>query len=167
MQVLRQKSKLLLVGLALVFVFVYGCASAISKQNKKAADKDLKFEELLKDPQAHAGKIVILGGSIISVTNLPAGTELIILERPLMSNMKPKSGDVSRGRFIIKSAKFLDAAVFKPNRFITLAGRVVGAESRPLGESTYNYPVLEEVELHLWPEESNKPKLNIGIGVGM
>ena len=167
MQTVRKNPKALLLSFALVLALIYGCASAISKQTKKAADKDLKFEELAKDPQAHAGKLVILGGSIISVTNLPAGTEIIILERPLMSNQKPKSGDVSRGRFIVKSNKFLDAAIYKSNRFITVAGKVVGAETRPLGESTFNYPVIEEVELYLWTEESNKPKLNIGIGVGI
>jgi outer membrane lipoprotein len=147
-----------------------GCAHVISKGVLQEVDSSISFMQLLKDPEAYKGKTVLLGGDIIETQNLSNKTLVVVLQRPLGSWGEPGAGDVSEGRFIITTAGFLDPAIYSSGRKITVAGRVVGKEVRPLGEITYAYPVIEKRELYLWPEEksaSAEPKVHFGVGIGI
>jgi len=48
------------------------------------------FEQVLGNPQAYKGRIVLLGGDIIEIQNLPDRTIIVVLQRPLGFNKKPK-----------------------------------------------------------------------------
>ena len=48
--------------------------------------------------------------------------------------------------------RFLDPAIYRSGRDITVAGEVQGSEVRRLGEIAYRYPVIAALELHLWKE---------------
>jgi outer membrane lipoprotein len=147
-----------------------GCAHVISKGVLQEVDSSISFMQLLKDSEAYKGKTVLLGGDIIETQNLSNKTLVVVLQRPLGSRGEPGAGDVSEGRFIITTAGFLDPAIYSSGRKITVAGRVVGKEVRPLGEITYAYPVIEKCELYLWPEEksaSAEPKVHFGVGIGI
>jgi hypothetical protein len=37
----------------------------------------------------------------------------------------------------------------------------------PLGDTTYQYPVLVPREVYLWPEGASTPAVRIGIGFGI
>jgi outer membrane lipoprotein len=147
-----------------------GCAHVISKGVLQEVDSSISFMQLLKDPEAYRGKTVLFGGDIIETQNLSDRTLVVVLQRFLDNRGKPGAGDVSEGRFIITTAGFLDPAIYSSGRKITVAGRVVGKEMRPLGEITYAYPVIEKRELYLWPEEksaSAEPKVHFGVGIGI
>jgi outer membrane lipoprotein len=78
------------------------------------------------------------------------GSEITVLDTPLDYQERPESARYSRGRFIAKSSRFLDAAIYKKGKRITLAGEIVGKEARPLGRAEYVYPVVLVKQLHLW-----------------
>ncbi|RLB06480.1 MAG: hypothetical protein DRG50_05605 [Deltaproteobacteria bacterium] len=160
-----------LISISILIIFLLtGCAPVISKGVLKEVDRSISFEQLLEEPEAYKGKTLLLGGDIIETQNLPAKTLIIVLQRPLGHRGRPVGGDVSKGRFIISAAGFLDPAIYRHGRKVTVAGVVVGKKVRPLGEVEYTYPIIEKKELYLWPEEevsSAEPQVHIGVGVGV
>jgi outer membrane lipoprotein len=142
-----------LLPLALLLFILSGCSYPISRQYRAEARPDLTFPMVLKNPDAYIGSIVIWGGRIIGTHNRPGETEITVLETPLGYEEKPEAAEFSRGRFIVKTATFLDPAIYRRARRITVAGEIVGKETKPLGEITYTYPVLKAREIHLWRRE--------------
>ncbi len=158
--------KLIILGFWIIWTA--GCAPTISQEILKSADRQVGFESILKNPFAHRGKNVLLGGAIIKTTPLPGQTRMIVLQHSLGYRDKPSKENPSLGRFILSAPGFLDPAIYRAGRLVTIVGTVKGEETRPLGEIQYTYPLLENKELYLWPEEQNdnRPRIHFGIGVG-
>ena len=147
-----------------------GCATVISQGALDKADQTLSFEQILENPQAHKGRIVLLGGDIIETQILSGRTLITVLQRPLGFNKKPRDDDVSKGRFIVYTLDFLDPAIYRRGRKITVVGTVKGRELRLLSEIEYSYPVIEKKELYLWPTNSHfvtEPRVHFGVGIGI
>jgi outer membrane lipoprotein len=143
------------------------CAPVISKQSLREVDAGLTFQELIKDPDRHKGKVVLLGGQIVTVTIRDGETWVEVLQQPLDWQEKPEDTDLSYGRFLVRFLDFRDPAIYSAGRKITVAGEVQGKKVWPLKEIEYNYPVLIPRESHLWkPESGGGPFFHIGIGVG-
>ena len=141
------------------------CAPVISPEVLKAVDQTITFEQILKNPDTYKGKMILLGGTIIKTINLPNETLIEVVQQPLNRGKMPKDPEASKGRFIIVFKEFKDPAIFSPGRLITVAGEVIGSQTRPLGETNYNYPLLTPKEYYLWrPYEG--PSIHIGVGVG-
>ena len=87
---------------------------------------------------------------ILETRNRPDGTDLVVLETPLEYGEFPSDPAYQEGRFIAWTPRFLDPEVVSRGRKITVAGTIDGAETRPLGETKYAYPVVRILELHLW-----------------
>jgi outer membrane lipoprotein len=139
-------------AVTLLAIGMLGCASyPISKQYQSMASKDVNFTMVLANPDAYMGAIVIWGGRIVETTNTPQGSEIIVLETPLQGWEEPTSPEYSPGRFIAKSSDFLDPAIYKPGKKITIAGQVMGGEKQPLGTAEYTYPIVNIKQLYLWP----------------
>ena len=157
------------IAMLAIFLFV-GCAPVISREVLREADTSISFEQLLREPEVYRGKTLLLGGDVIETQNLPDRTLIVVLQRPLGFRGRPAAGDVSHGRFIISVPGYLDPAIYRRGRKITVAGVAVGKEVRPLGEIDYSYPMLEKRELYLWPEEESsfaEPQVHFGVGVGV
>jgi outer membrane lipoprotein len=136
----------------LLLVGLLGCASyPISRQYQAMASKDVNFTMVLANPEAYMGAIVIWGGRIVETTNTPEGSEIIVLETPLQGWEEPSSPEYSPGRFVAKSSSFLDPAIYRPGKKITIAGQVMGGEKKPLGTTEYTYPIVNIKEIYLWP----------------
>jgi len=131
------------------------CASPISKNLRAEASKDLTFRQVFQNPEAYAGAKVIWGGKIVNTINEPSKTEIAVLEMPLDHAEKPHSEESSQGRFIVRTAGFLDPAIYRRGREITVAGKIAGKETRPLGKLRYTYPVVDVQEIHLWKKADN------------
>ena len=144
---------------------VSACAPVISQGVLKTVDETITFERILANPDAYKGKIVLLGGTIVKTINLPDETLIEVIQQPLDRRNMPINAEASKGRFIIVFKEFKDPAIFSPGRLITVAGEVIGSQTRPLGETNYNYPLLTPKEYYLWrPYEG--PSIHIGVGVG-
>ena len=130
-----------------------GCAPALSKQLREESGKPIPFEALLRRTADYKGRIVIVGGYILETLNEPEGSWLTVLQSPLDSQNRPESSDLSQGRFLVWSTEFLDPVVYSQERKITVGGQVIGSQQRKLGNLTYQYPVVEAKEIHLWAKE--------------
>jgi outer membrane lipoprotein len=139
-----------------LYVFaVSSCAYPISKELREAS-KNLAFSMVLENPTAYVGSIVIWGGEIIKTTNLINSTEILILDTPLGHQGMPQGAEFSPGRFIAKSPQFLDPALYKKGRKITVAGEIIGKETKPLGKTEYTYPLVMVKQLHLWESTQHR-----------
>jgi outer membrane lipoprotein len=148
----------------LLLLTLSGCAHVVSPELRERVDKTISTEALFKEPEVFKGRLVILGGIIVSSRNAVEGTYLEVLERPLDSLGRPKDTDISRGRFIILYEGYLDSAVYSKGREVTVAGEVMGKMVRPLGEMEYPYPLIKSKELHLFEPRRGLPiRFEIGI----
>ena len=130
-----------------------GCAPVISKQLREQIAKELTLSEVLKDPQAYKGKIVLWSGVIITSVNLKEGTMIEVLQKPADIQGRPKDVDESEGRFLALYPGYLDVAIYNGGRRVTVAGEVKGKKIQRLGEIEYTYPLISAREIHLWPVE--------------
>jgi len=134
------------------------CAHPISRQLREESKREnLTFARVFENPAAYTGRTVLWGGQIIETTNFNDGAEMIVLETPLSFMGEPGAAQSSRGRIIAKSAVFLDPAIYKADREVTLAGEVIGAQERTLDKTTYTYPVVRIEELYLWERYYYQP----------
>ncbi len=132
-------------------------------------DPFVSFQDLLKNPENYIGKHVLLGGEIIETHVSKDHSEIELLQKPLDARKSPRLTDDSLGRFYISDSSFLDPAIYKSGRRITVVGIVQGSQSRKIGGAERTYPLLERRHLHLWPPESryssgSGPRFSIGLG---
>jgi len=113
-----------------------GCASVPSRQFQQQVGPPIPFQELLEEREIHKGEMVILGGYILETVNEPHGSLLTILQAPLDSRNKPKSQDLSEGRFLLRTEKFLDPEIYTKGRKLTVGGKVSEVLPQPLGNRT-------------------------------
>jgi len=111
-----------------MLLFTASC-SVISSEVRREAEPTLAFNLLEEEANSYLGKTVIVGGYILETENLPDKMSILVLQAPLGFRDEPKSKDKSKGRFIVFHKGFLDPAVYKKWRKITVAGTVVGLTS--------------------------------------
>jgi outer membrane lipoprotein len=154
-------------GICVVFVTL-GCASGMSQQARSQITYQGSFSDLQQARDEHRGETVMLGGKVLRTDASQSASEIAVLQMPLDSNNKPKDTDESEGRFLIRSDRFLDPAIYKQGRLVTVVGRLVGKQARSIGGFEYVYPVVEAIELKAWPwpRQRTSPSVHFGIGVG-
>jgi outer membrane lipoprotein len=130
------------------------CASTFSRRLRSEASPPIPFQELLETGEAHKGEVVILGGYVLKALNEQDGSLLTILQAPLDSRDRPKSRDLSEGRFLVRTKRFLDPEIYSKGRKLSVGGIVSEVRPQPLGKHLYQYPVIEAEELYLWPKET-------------
>jgi outer membrane lipoprotein len=139
--------------LAMLALLSGGCVSAFPAEAVRSANRSLTLAEIRRAPDAHAGETVILGGEILATRPRPGQTEIEVLGRSLEWDDSPERSDRSDGRFLARTAEFLDPAVFAAGRRVTVLGTITGAEERMVGELPYRLPVLSTERIHLWPRD--------------
>jgi len=145
-----------LLFLACGFVSSTGCAPVISKPLREQVAKGLTLSEVLKSPEVYKGKIILWSGVIINSVNLKEGTMIEVLQKPADRQGKPKDVDQSEGRFLVLYPDYLDVAIYRRGRKVTVAGEIQGKRIQPLGEIDYIYPLISAKEIHLWPVEKEE-----------
>ena len=93
---------------------------------------------------------VLWGGVIAETTNKKNETIISITQTALDVEKRPVDLDSSKGRFLIYYPGFLDPIIYAKGREITVAGTIKGRDKLPLGDTMYEYPVVNARALHLW-----------------
>jgi outer membrane lipoprotein len=135
------------------FLLISGCASIISPELRAKVDSSVTFGEVLRNPDAYKGKIVLWGGEILQVLPQDETTYFEILERPLGWREKPEVSFASRGKFLVRTRELLDFSIFKTREKVTVAGEIEGSiqgDKIQSGEKEYQYPVISIKQVHLW-----------------
>jgi outer membrane lipoprotein len=153
-------------------LFTAGCAHVISPEAMKGVDSSIRFEKLQENPETYRGTRVLLGGDIIETGNYPDRTLIVVLQKSLDYRKRPVSGGASGGRFVVTHPEFLDPAVYRPKRKLTVVGEVMGKDTGVLGGTDEAYPLIQTRELYIWPvvhPSTGQPEIRIdgqmGIGV--
>jgi outer membrane lipoprotein len=136
--------------LILFLLISAGCASIISKQLKEEVSRDITFKEVIKDPEAYKGKIVLFSGVILGSKNTKEGTLIEMLQKPADIEGRPKDIDESDGRFLALYDGYLDTAIYNRGREALVAGEIRGKRVLPLDEIEYAYPLVSVKEIHLF-----------------
>ncbi|MCL5099015.1 MAG: Slp family lipoprotein [Candidatus Omnitrophica bacterium] len=135
-----------------ILPIISGCMSyPISKAVRKEA-KDITLSQVIVNPKAYQGTVVIWGGRIIKTVNETNGGAIYALETPLNRYEQPVPRRGSKGRFIARSSGFLDPQLYRPGRLITVAGRISGVKVEPIDKVEYGYPKLQILEITLWSQ---------------
>ncbi len=117
----------------------------------KQIDTSVTFVDLQAAPANYVGRVVKVGGVVISAKRTKVQTEIEVLELPTEAAGPPTTKRLrSEGRFLAVQEAFLDPARVPPGTPITVIGVVRGSATRPLDESEYTYPVLEIKHLIDW-----------------
>jgi len=152
-----------LVILAL-FLTLFSCGHVISQGVRDRVDKELIPEILFRNLVAYKGRIILIGGIIVSSKNTEEGTYVEVLQKPLDYRGRPEDVDISHGRFIVFHEGYLDTAIYSMGKEITVAGEVLGERILPLGEIQYTYPLIRSIELRL-PEPRDGLPVRLSIGI--
>jgi outer membrane lipoprotein len=131
------------------------------------ADPELSYAQLASNPEAYMGKVVIIAGIIIEAVNTLEGTRLVLLQYPANRRGRPQTDASSGGRFLGLAPEYLETAIYRSGRALTVAGEVRGQRGLPGGETVYRYPLLAPLEIYLWPErDGGSPLFHFGFGFG-
>jgi outer membrane lipoprotein len=148
-------------------MFLTGCATGISQQSRSKVTYAGTFSELQKTPDVYKDEIIMLGGKILETNVSSTLSQLTVLQLELGNNGQPVNFDQSNGRFIVQSKQFLDPAIYQKAMLLTLVGKLKGSEVRAIGGFDYVYPLVEAIEIKLWPNEiQTQPRFHFGFGVG-
>lgn len=146
------RSIFLFLLLIVAIMLTVSCASSIFSQYASQIKEPISLTQAKANPARYRGEMVIWGGKIVKVTNRQDGTYFEILQFPLSYDARPKEGDQSEGRFVAVYAGFLDPAIYRENRLITVAGRLHGVEVISIGEVKHSVPLVRAEKVHLWEE---------------
>ena len=154
--------------LLVLFTLLSACAST-PEFNTSQVDRSLTPQSVIAEPEVSRGKIALWGGMILDTRNLKDTTQIEVLAYPLNASNKPMLESKPLGRFIIKHTGYLEPASYAQGRHITVLGSVSGKHSGKIGETSYDYPVISDSQLHLWSQtsENNRSNVHFGIGVGI
>jgi outer membrane lipoprotein len=143
------------------------CSSMISPQAQSLTDPELSYAQLASNPEAYMGKVVIIAGIIIEAVNTREDTRLLLLQYPANRRGCPQSDTSSGGRFLVLTPEYLETAIYRAGRALTVAGEVWEPRGLPGGETVYRYPLLAPREMYLWPEgDGGSPLFHVGFGFG-
>src|SRR5918912_2033256 len=77
-----------------------GCTHVLSPGVRQQVDRTITFTQLRAAPESYTGRIVLLGGDIVSTRNLAEGTLIEVLQKPLTASDRPRDTDQTAGRFM-------------------------------------------------------------------
>jgi outer membrane lipoprotein len=140
-----------------IFVMLIASCAPFPPETMREIEKDIAFEDVLKDPGLFKGKVVLWGGVIIETVNRPDVTLIIVRQTELDFQKQPKDLDKSAGRFIVRYEGFLDPAIYSKDREMTVSGAIAGKEERLVGERRYIYPVIDARDIRLWEKRTEVP----------
>lgn len=116
----------------------------------------------------HQNSKVIWGGMIISTRPMQNATRIEVLGYPL-NGQEPDRYATALGRFMLDKAGYLEPAEFATGRWISVVGIVKSIVPGKVGEASYNFPLIEAQQIHLWPDPSppseTRTRIQFGIGI--
>ena len=154
-----------------VVIFVCSCSpQVIPKELEGQVDRKVSFLQLKESPATYTGRMVVLGGEVLSAKRGPDSTRIEILQIPLDSSLEPvQDRTVSQGRFLAIQKEFLDPATVPVGTPVTIIGDMTGTTTLPIDDVQYTYPTLAIRHVKVWERvpPSGRSPVSIGIGGGV
>jgi outer membrane lipoprotein len=147
-------------GLLCALLVLPGCITSelVTKEMESQVARDIPFEALKAEPDKFKGRVVVLGGKVLTAKRLKEGTQIEVLQLPLDGADAPIMNlPQSKGRFLAYQEAFLDPATVPEGTAVSMIVEVTGARTLPLDEVDYAYPTLKIRTLKIWPEARYMP----------
>lgn len=145
------------VCLIILAFFLSACASNIPLEIREdISESKAGVGDVRTNIDQYVGTNVRWGGSIASVQNKKNETWVELVGRPLGSYGEPQNSDQSQGRFIVRINEFLDPAIYKEGRRMTIYGVVDGRVEGFIDEHPYTYPLVTAGTYYLWDEYASR-----------
>jgi len=148
----RYKQLTGLIGASLIMA---GCTSNIPLSIQNSPPENPGVESVRANTTDYVKRPVRWGGSIAKIENKQTETWVEIVEKELRRGGQPLTTDKSQGRFIARIQGFLDPEIYDKGRQLTVSGVLEQAVTRPIGDFTYLYPVVNVETFYLWEKESD------------
>ena len=142
-------------SLALLLAASQGCAGSelVPPAMLSQISRDVSFGDIKTDPERFKGRIVVIGGHVLSVKRKKDQTEIEVLQLPLDRSDQPVPKLLnSKGRFLAFSQSELNPAVVPPGSQISMVAEVVGSYTATLDDRTYTYPTFTIKIFKVWPK---------------
>ena len=152
MIILRGRSVILLLSIGMTMGCAQHHSSPFGDTLEAQVTPQILFSHVSQDPAGHTGKIIKVGGEVLSAKLLKDQTEVMVLQLPLNNHSVPKLNRLnSQGRFIAVQHTFLDPATLPQGTRLTIIGEVTGEKSVQVDADEKNYPILDIKALKVWP----------------
>ena len=154
-----------------MLIFVSSCASeVIPKELEGQVDRKVTFLQLKEAPATYTGRMVVLGGEVLSAKRGNDSTRIEVLQLPLDSSLEPvPDRTTSQGRVLAIQKTFLDPATVPVGTRVTIIGEMMGTTTLPIDDVQYTYPTLALRHLKVWErvQPGVRSPMSIGIGGGV
>jgi outer membrane lipoprotein len=160
--------------LALTLMLSLGaCQSTVPIEIREPPPDSPLLTQVRENVRAFEAVRVRWGGTIVSIKNRENDTLIEVLGKELGSDGEPVAADDILGRFMVRVEGFLDPAIYRPSRDVTVYGSLEKPIEGTVGDRPYTFPVVRSQTLYLWPDEPDYyrrdtgPDIHFGIGVGV
>ena len=144
-----------LLGASVLLVSLSGCTGSqlVPAHLETQISRNLSFNEIKRDAGKYRGRIVAIGGYVLSTQLLNEHMRLEVLELPLKSSDLPiRNLMKSKGRFLAFSKDFRDPATMRAGSYVSIVAEVVGIQTAMLDDTMYSYPVFTVKMFKVWPK---------------
>ncbi|MDX7988048.1 Slp family lipoprotein [Xenorhabdus sp. 12] len=132
-------------------VMLVGCVSVPDAIKGTAKPPVENLFSVKNAPEIYIGHEGRFGGKVLGVLNEKDQTRLEISAMPLAANASPRLESASLGRIYANVDRFLEPSDFK-DRYVTVVGPIIGIEKGNVGNSPYDYVVLNVTGFKRWHE---------------
>ena len=147
--------------LTVIIVLLGACASDVPLEIRQdLTDNPVTINAVKSNISQYKGTEVRWGGIIAAVNNNQSDTWIEVVGRDLGSYGQPVDLDdpAAKGRFIARVDGFLDPAIYKVNRGITVYGQVEDTVERTIDKHPYTYPLVHTKSYYLWSNNQLYPQ---------
>lgn len=148
--------KRLIRSILLGSLVITGCAPAISTSLQQQAGPPVNFAALSAHPDQYQGRLVLLGGEVMTMQPLGEGSLMTVNQQEMGSLGDPK-GAPSGGTFLVESDQWLSPGTYQPRSTVKVAGIVKGRQNGLLllkaREVVFNAPPVWEKWFYPVPRE--------------
>jgi outer membrane lipoprotein len=121
--------------------------------------KQTGIRQVLQDPSAHQGELVVWGGEVLQATRTKQATRLEVLQIPLTDDLTP-AGDraESQGRFLAfdRQGEILDPAVVREGTRVTIVGEVQPPVPGTSETGPPVYPSIAIRDMTIWEKKASR-----------
>lgn len=145
---------ILIISLFLISLSLSGCGGSqlVPAEMEGEIARDVPFEVLKENHAKFKGRLVVLGGKVLSAKRLKTETRIEVLELPLDKTDRPVVElNASKGRFLVIQPDFLDPATLPAGTLISVIGEVIGSTTLELDEMQYDYLTVKLRTVKVWP----------------
>lgn len=139
--------------IAPLLLLLTACASNIPYEiQRDITDRLITINAARAQTERYEGQNVRWGGTIVKVENRENESWIEIVGKPLGSYGRPDESDRSLGRFLVRINGFVDPAIYRENRDLTVFGTISGKATGRIDQHPYTYPVVTAKTYYLWTE---------------